>query len=89
MVENFHELDDISRQASGKRDTIVVCTARKETLFIIVAEAYKLFREMYPDECIWKSKFSKLQWEKKLMARGKEQLQKVQESGKADVLYMT
>ena len=57
MVENFYELDDISRQASGKRDTIVVCTVRKETcqrrhLFIIVAEAYKLFREMYPDECI-------------------------------------
>ena len=52
MVENFHELDDIPRQASGKRDTIVVCTVRKETLFIIVAEAYKLFREMYPDECI-------------------------------------
>ena len=27
------------------------------------------------------------QWEKKLMASGKEQLQKVQKSGKADVLY--
>ena len=29
------------------------------------------------------------QWEKKLMARGKQQLQKVQKSGKTDVLYMT
>ena len=27
------------------------------------------------------------QWEKKLMESGKEQLQKVQKSGKADVLY--
>ena len=29
------------------------------------------------------------QWEKKFMASGKEQLQKVQKSGKAEVLTMT
>ena len=51
MVDNFYEQDDISRQASGKRDTIVVRTdVRKESrqrrhLFMTVAEAYKLFRE--------------------------------------------
>ena len=181
MVENCYEQDDISRQAPGKRDTNVVCTdVRKETrqrrhLFMTVAEAYKLFREKYPDECIRKSKYAELrpkhvllssdlpvnvctcryhqnfmlfcevthkiqsdfplyshdlppsldcnensddcwnnkcdeckggkqfiekfplfdksvevtwyQWEKKLMASGKEQLQKVQKSDKADVLY--
>ena len=160
MVENFYEQDDISRQAPGKRDTVVVLTdVRKETrqrrhLFITVAEAYKLFREKYPGECIGKSKFAEpvnvcllceamhkiqsnfplyshdlppslvcnensddcwnnkcdeskggkrlmekfplfdtsvevtwYQWEKKLMGSGKEQLQNVQKSGKADVLY--
>ena len=181
VVENFYKQDDISRQAPGKRDTIVVCTdVRKEThqrrhLFMTVAEAYKLFREKYPAEGIGKSKFGELrpkhvllssdlqvnvctcryhqnfvllceamhkiqsdfplyshdlppslvcnensddcwnnkcdqckggkrfmekfplidtsvevtwyQWEKKLIASGKEQLQKVQKSGKAGVLY--
>ena len=66
MVDNFYEQDDISRQAPGKRDTIVVRTdVRKESrqrrhLFMTVAEAYKLFREKYPGECIGKSKFAKL-----------------------------
>ena len=65
-AENFYEQDDISRQALGKRDTIVVRTdVRKETrqrrhLFMILAEAYKLFREKYPGECIGKSKFDEL-----------------------------
>ena len=60
MIENFYEQDDISRQAPGKRDIIAVCTdVRTETrqrrhLFMTVAEAYKLFREKYPDECIGK-----------------------------------
>ena len=66
MVENFYEQDDISRQAPGKRDTIVVrIDVKKETrqrrhLFMTVAEAYKLFREKYPDECTGKSKFAEL-----------------------------
>ena len=51
MVENFYEQDDISRQAPGKRDTIVVRsnvgkeTRQRRHLFMTVAEAYKLFRE--------------------------------------------
>ena len=31
MVENFYEQDDISRQAPGKRDTIVHTDVKKET----------------------------------------------------------
>ena len=66
MVDNFYEQDDISRQAPSKLDTIVVRTdVRKETrqrrhLFMTVAEAYQLFREKYPGECIGKSKFAEL-----------------------------
>ena len=51
IVENFYEQDDISRQAPGKRDTIVVHsnvgkeTRQRRHLFMKVAEAYKLFRE--------------------------------------------
>ena len=66
MVENFYEHNDISRQAPGKCDTIVVRTdVRKETcqrrhLFLTVAEAHKLFRDKYPDECIRTSKFAEL-----------------------------
>ena len=65
MVENFYEQDDISRQAPGKRDTNVHTDVKKETcqrktLFMAVAEAYKLFREKYPDECIEKLKFAEL-----------------------------
>ena len=58
MIENFYEQDDISRQAPGKRDIIVVCTdvwtetRQRRHLLMTVAEAYKLFREKYPDECI-------------------------------------
>ena len=67
MVENFYEQDDISRQAPGKRDTIVVRsnvgkeTRQRRHLFMTVAEAYKLFREKYPGECIGKSKFTEIQ----------------------------
>ena len=66
MLENFYEHNDISRQAPGKSDTIVVRTdVRKEThqrrhLFMTVAEAHKLFREKYPDKCIRTSKFAEL-----------------------------
>ena len=65
-VEDFSEQDEISIQAPVKRDTIVVrIDVRKEIcqrrhLFITAAEAYKLFREEYPDEYIGKPKFVEL-----------------------------
>ena len=66
LVKKLYQHDDISRQAPGKRDTIVVRsnkekqTIQKRHLSMNVSEAYALFREERPKESVGKSKFASL-----------------------------
>ena len=66
LVKDFYQRDDISRQAPGKRDTIVVRSNEKKQIMqkrhlsMNASEAYALFREEHPEEAVGKSKFAKL-----------------------------
>ncbi|XP_065651101.1 E3 ubiquitin-protein ligase BRE1A-like [Hydra vulgaris] len=66
LVLDFYQSDDISRQAPGKRDTIVVRlknkkeTVQKRHLYMNVSEAYAVFKSDYPEESVGKSKFASL-----------------------------
>ncbi|XP_065665666.1 uncharacterized protein LOC136087088 [Hydra vulgaris] len=66
LVLDFYQRDDISRQAPGKRDTIVVRlknkkeTVQKRHLYMNVNEAYAVFKSDYPEESVGKSKFASL-----------------------------
>ena len=58
--------DDISRQAPGKRDTVVVTenserkTFQKRHLSMTIMEAYQIFKNEYLHNSIGKSKFAQL-----------------------------
>ena len=64
LVKDFYQRDDISRQAPGKRDTIVVRsnekkqTMQKRHFSMNVSEAYAIFREEHSEESVGKSKFA-------------------------------
>ena len=66
LDKDFYQRDDISRQAPGKRDTVLVRsnekkqTMQKRHLSMNVSEAYALFREEHPEESVGKSKFASL-----------------------------
>ena len=65
-VIEFYMRDDISRQAPGKRDTVVVRennekkTLQKRQLSMNLSEVYQLFKQENSDKKIGKSKFSSL-----------------------------
>ena len=66
-VTEFYVRDDISRQAPGKRDSIVVHennvkkTMQKRHLSMNISEVYWMFKQENPDKKIRKSKFASLQ----------------------------
>ncbi|VEN35397.1 unnamed protein product [Callosobruchus maculatus] len=65
VVRKFYELDEISRAAPGRKDTISIkdtVTGKrdhvaKRHMTMSVAEAYQLFKKDYPDIKVGKSKF--------------------------------
>ena len=62
----FYVRDDISRQAPGKRDPIVVRTnnekkkMQRQHLSMNISEAYQIFKQQNPDKNISRSKFASL-----------------------------
>ena len=66
LVIQFYLRDDISRQAPGKRDSIVVkengnkTTMQKRHLSMNIVEAHQLFKTDHPEISIGKSKFASL-----------------------------
>ena len=65
-VTEFYVRDDISRQAPGKRDSIVVCgnnvkkTMQKQHLSMSISEVNQMSKQENPDKKIGKSKFASL-----------------------------
>ena len=66
IVKNFYTRDDISRQAPGKQDTVVVRenserkTFQKRHLSMTIMEAYQIFKNEHIHISIGKSKFAEL-----------------------------
>lgn len=65
-VKQFYVQDDISRQAPGRKDSVVIKedgvkkTYQKSHLTLSVLEAYRVFQEENPEIKIGKSKFAAL-----------------------------
>ena len=65
-VTEFYVRDDISRQAPGKRDNIVLRennvkkTMEIQQLSINISKVYQIFKQENPDKKIGKSKFASL-----------------------------
>ncbi len=65
-VKQFYVRDDISRQAPGRKDSVVIKEAgvkktyQKRHLTLSVLEAYRVFQEENPEIKIGKSKFAAL-----------------------------
>jgi hypothetical protein len=65
-VQTFYQRDDISRQAPGRKDVVIIrenggkSKVQARHLTTSVNEVYAMFREIHPDVMIGKSKFAEL-----------------------------
>ncbi|XP_060754349.1 uncharacterized protein LOC132865864 isoform X2 [Neoarius graeffei] len=65
-VVEFYKRDDISRQAPGKKDVVIIRVEGKKNkiqkrhMTMSLMEAYRLFKEDHPEVTVGKSKFAEL-----------------------------
>ena len=65
-VRSFYETDDISSQAPGKNDYIIIRDGQQKTkvqkryLLLTIGEAYQEFKLVHPHMKIGKSKFAEM-----------------------------
>ena len=76
LIKNFYERDDISRQAPGRKEVILVRnddgnkeTKQKRHLLSSVKETYAIFKKENPHACVGKTKFTMLRPQHVLLSR--------------------